>query len=583
MKFCKRKHIWVGAILICMLPYDFFCTRVSAQTIIDNTMLRRDNNNQIVDAHDGRLINFGNVWYLYGTAYGNSNGYGNENHYHCYKSTDLVNWTFCGDILLNPPQGTYYRPHVIYNDKRKKYVLWYNWYKTLWNGQFGVAIADKPEGPFTIISQNVTMKNSTKGLGDFNLFVDDDNRAYIVYTSLADHTISVERLTDDFMGSLQINSGIILPSAEACSMFKRNDVYYVLADKMCQFCTEGSGAQVFTSANPMGPYSYRGNINNAEKTKFPASTTIDGDRTGINWGNSGGWNDNSIGYFPDSLEFTFTGTKAITQVNVFTIQDGNATTPTEIMSFADYGITAFDVEYWDDISWKIIPGGSISGNKLVWRKITFEAVSTNKIRLIIRGSQSNDFSRIIEFEAYANGVNVAAKANGGSVRASSEYLDASDNIIRAQQTHIAEISTLAGTAYIWMADRWGSRPDGIKGHDFQYWSSPLVFNADGSIQKLSYVNSFTLDLANDNTALPAAFNELELKLNINDKKQLVLKSTQNKLFHLRIMDISGIQLFSSIVQTDTNKPVEIDLPYSKGVYVVVIGAKGKSHSTKIIL
>lgn len=577
--------IYKNASVLLTLLIWFICVSASSDNriTIDNITPRYDNNGNIIDAHDGRIMKFGDTYYLYGTAYENTDGYGTTNHFHCYKSTDLTNWTFCGNMLINPPTGVYYRPHVVYNAKRKKYVMWYNWYKTLWSGQYGVAIADNPDGPYSIISTNVTVKLLAKGVGDFNLFVDEDTKGYIVYTTIADHTITVERLTDDFMGSLQTNSGVILPSAEACSMFKRNGIYYVLADKMCQFCPEGSGAQVFTSANPLGPYNYRGNINNLERTKYPESAAIDGDCIGANWGNYGGWNDNTIGYFPDSIEFTFNGTKSISEVDVFTIQDGNPTTPTELMTFSKSGITAFDVQYWDGTSWKIVPGGSISGNNLVWRKITFTAVSTNKIRLIVRGSKSNDFSRLIEFEAYANGVNVAARANGGSVRASSEYLDASDNIIHAQQTFIAEIPTLTDTAYIWMADRWGSTPDGEKGHDFQYWSSPLVFNTDGSIQKLSFVNSFTLDLASDNTALKSTLNETAIKLYVNDKKQLVLHSTQQQSLQIQIMNVPGIQLLSKFVKADANIPIEVDLAFPKGIYIVVLGTNEKKYITKFVL
>ena len=563
----------------------FCCVFVFSDNIItiDNVTPRFDTNGSIIDAHDGRIIKFGNTFYWYGTAYGKTDGYGTTNVFRCYKSTNLTTWIACGDILTNPPTGIYYRPHVVFNARRKKYVLWYNWYKTLWNGQYGVAMSDNPEGPYTIVSQNVTVKFSAKGLGDFSLFVDEDAKGYLVYTTLADHTITVERLTDDYTGSLQTNSGVILPSAEACSMFKRNGLYYVLADKMCQFCSEGSGAQVFTSTNPLGPYNYRGNINNAEKTKFPASAAIDGDRVGANWGTGGGWNDNTIGYFPDSLEFTFNGTKSISEVDIFTVQDGNATTPTETLTFTKSGINAFDVEYWDGTSWKIIPGGSISGNNLVWRKITFAAIRTDKIRLIIRGSQSSDFSRLIELEAYENGVNVAAKANSGTVRASSEYLDASDNIIHAQQTHIAEIPTLTGTVYIWMADRWGSRTDGIKGHDFQYWSSPLVFNSDGSIQKLSFVNNFTLDLTIGNTALISQLKELALKYFLNDKKQLVFKSTVEQSVQMQIMDVSGILILSKQMKMRVGSSIEVDLPFPKGVYIVALSSKNKKCATKFVL
>jgi len=494
-----------------------------------------------------------------------------------------VNWKFCGDLLTNKATGVYYRPHVVFNAKRKKYVLWYNWYKTLWKGQYGVAIADNPEGPYAIVSQNVAMKNSAKGLGDFSLFVDVDAKGYIVYTTIADHIISIEMLTDDFKGSLQTNSGVILPSAEACSMFRRNGLYYVLADKMCQFCSEGSGAQVFTAVNPMGPYHYRGNINNAEKTKFPASATIDGDRIGRTWGNSGGWNDNTIGYFPDSLEFIFNGTKSISEIDLFTIQDGNPTIPTEKMTFSTGGITTFDLEYLDGSIWKMIPGGSISGNNLVWRKISFSAIFTNKIRLIVRDSKSNDFSRVIELEAYENGVNVAAKANGGWVRSSSEYLDASDNIIHAQQTHIAEISTAAGMAYIWMADRWGSSPDGIKGHDFQYWGEPLAFGADGSIEKMKFVNNFELRLSvNTGTGEVSNDQECPVKAFVRSNKELIVLSDSNLDAFISITNTSGVTVLKQKLYLNAGVPFYVEGTGSySGIYMIQTVASGTVYTSKI--
>jgi len=61
-------------------------------------------------------------------------------------------------------------------------------------------------------------------------------------------------------------------------------------------------------------------------------------------------------------------------------------------------------------------------------------------------------------------------------------------IIAAQQTYVAQLPTSRGPVWIWMGDRWGSRPDGVKGHDFQYWSRPLVFNEDGTIQKLKWAD-----------------------------------------------------------------------------------------------
>jgi len=67
-------------------------------------------------------------------------------------------------------------------------------------------------------------------------------------------------------------------------------------------------------------------------------------------------------------------------------------------------------------------------------------------------------------------------------------------IVSGQQTFVAQIPTPAGIAYVWMADRWDSRPDGWKGHDFQYWSPPLRFTADGSILPIQNEPSWKLDI-----------------------------------------------------------------------------------------
>jgi hypothetical protein len=67
-------------------------------------------------------------------------------------------------------------------------------------------------------------------------------------------------------------------------------------------------------------------------------------------------------------------------------------------------------------------------------------------------------------------------------------------IIKAQQTHVAILPAIGGPAFIWMGDLWRSAPDKIKGHDFQYWSSPLQFDASGMIKQLKFEDYWTLEL-----------------------------------------------------------------------------------------
>ena len=135
--------------------------------------------------------------------------------------------------------------------------------------------------------------------------------------------------------------------------------------------------------------------------RFPASAANDGDRRGSNWGAGGGWNDATATQFPDALQISFNGTKSISEIDVFTLQDAYSTPsiPTAAMAFSLYGITDFDVQYWNGTGWTTVPGGSVSGNTLVWRKFTFPAVSTTAIRINVRGGL-NSFSRIVEVEAY---------------------------------------------------------------------------------------------------------------------------------------------------------------------------------------
>jgi hypothetical protein len=53
--------------------------------------------------------------------------------------------------------------------------------------------------------------------------------------------------------------------------------------------------------------------------------------------------------------------------------------------------------------------------------------------------------------------------------------------IHAQETWVARIPMADGPVFIWMADRWRSSPDGIQGHDFQFWSAPLEFGTNDTI------------------------------------------------------------------------------------------------------
>ncbi len=147
---------------------------------------------------------------------------------------------------------------------------------------------------------------------------------------------------------------------------------------------------------------------------YPVTAVNDGDRTGSKWGYGGtgsGWNDATPNTFPDWVQINFAGEQTINEIDVFSLQDRNAAPvePTSGLTFTQYGITSFNVQYWDGVAWQAVPGGTITGNNKVWTKISFPAVKTGKIRVVVNGSKDNQYSRIVEIEAYSVAGNAATQ------------------------------------------------------------------------------------------------------------------------------------------------------------------------------
>jgi hypothetical protein len=138
---------------------------------------------------------------------------------------------------------------------------------------------------------------------------------------------------------------------------------------------------------------------------FPAGSAIDGEHDGNQWGAGGGWNDATADSFPDSLQVNFNGPKTITEIDVYTLKDdfNSGSLVNEGTTFSLYGLTSFNVQYWNGSAFVDVPGGAVTGNNRVKRKFVFTAVTTDKIRIVVNDAPANAgrYSRIVEIEAYA--------------------------------------------------------------------------------------------------------------------------------------------------------------------------------------
>lgn len=134
---------------------------------------------------------------------------------------------------------------------------------------------------------------------------------------------------------------------------------------------------------------------------FSTTYAINGNNRGP-WGNGvEGWNDNSPNSMPDWIQVDFAGSKTIDEIDVFGLHDNytQPNTPTPTQTFTLYGLIAFDVQYWNGSSWVTVPGGSVTGNNKVWKKFTFSAITTSKIRVWIN-TVPDAWSRVLEIQAF---------------------------------------------------------------------------------------------------------------------------------------------------------------------------------------
>ena len=126
---------------------------------------------------------------------------------------------------------------------------------------------------------------------------------------------------------------------------------------------------------------------------LPIAAINNNERAGTNWGNGGGWADGTPNVFPDWVQINFNGSKTIDHVVVYTVQDNFAgpVEPTDTQTFSLFGVTDFSVQAWNGNSWVTL--GTVNGNNLVKRTVSFASYTTDRIRINITGAMASS-SRI---------------------------------------------------------------------------------------------------------------------------------------------------------------------------------------------
>ncbi len=214
---------------------------IAATVSITNGIQFKDTSGNIIHAHGGGLIKYGDYYYWYGEYRDSSNYFLGVR---CYRSTDLKNWEYRGEVL-DPKSATELnkcnveRPKVMYNASTKQFVMWMHWENGVNYGQARAAVAycNTPDGKFTYHGSFRPMVNSgvtDHGLPgymsrDCNVFVDTDGTGYFISSSNENMDLHLYKLTPDYKGIASLVTKLFVgKQREAPCLIKRNNYYYLI-------------------------------------------------------------------------------------------------------------------------------------------------------------------------------------------------------------------------------------------------------------------------------------------------------------------------------------------------------------------
>lgn len=271
-----------------------------------------DNNGVHINAHGGGILEYKGTYYWFGEHKSDTTSSAMVG-ITCYSSKDLVNWKNRGVALpVSDERGSEIergcimeRPKVVYNARTGKFVMWFHLeLKGIGYGaaRAAVAVSDRPEGPYTylrsgrvnaykypmnmtaadkaavdtidldryewwtpdwrqVVERGAFTKRDLSGgqmARDQTVYVDDDGRAYHIFSAEENLTLNIAELSEDYT----FHTGRYVRVApggqnEAPTIFKKDGKYWMITSG----CTgwDPNEARMFSADNIFGPWTQHPN------------------------------------------------------------------------------------------------------------------------------------------------------------------------------------------------------------------------------------------------------------------------------------------------------------------------------------
>ena len=272
-----------------------------------------DNNGEHINAHGGGVMYHDGTYYWFGENKCDTTSSAMVG-VMCYSSRNLTDWKNEGVALSVVDNDSsdiargciLERPKVIYNAKTGKFVMWFHLElkgKGYAAARAGVAVSDTPAGPYRFIRSGrvnagklpvdmdgqavavldtLNAKNYekwwtpewtdavNKGLivkrdldggqmsRDMTLYVDEDGKAYHIYSSEENLTLQIAELSDDYLSHTG-NYVRVAPAGhnEAPAIFKKDGTYWMITSGCTGWAP--NEARMFSSSSIFGPWSQHPN------------------------------------------------------------------------------------------------------------------------------------------------------------------------------------------------------------------------------------------------------------------------------------------------------------------------------------
>ena len=183
---------------------------------------------------DPEAIIYGKEYWIYPTYSAN---YEDQTFFDCFSSKDLVTWKKHEKILSTKEvkwaKRAMWAPGVI--SKNNKYYLFFGANDVHQGeiGGIGVAIADKPQGPFKDLLGKPLINDIVNGAQPIDQFVFNDDGTYYMYYGGWGHC-NIVKLNDDFTALVPFPDGEIYKEitpdsyVEGPFVFKKDNKYYFM-------------------------------------------------------------------------------------------------------------------------------------------------------------------------------------------------------------------------------------------------------------------------------------------------------------------------------------------------------------------